>query len=84
MHRPYGRGPCVPCLPKARQQLLFQLIWLHGLPKALVHLSVPPNHELGEVPFDVATGRPRELGALEKAVHGLRMRPVHIRSLHQR
>ena len=84
MRRPYGRDRCVPCLPEARQQLLFQLIWLHGLPEALVHLSVPPDHELGEVPFDVATGRPRELGALEKAVHGLRVRPVHIRSLHQR
>ena len=83
MRRPYGRDPCVPRLPEARQQLLFQLLWLHGLPKALVHLSVPPDQEFGEVPFDVAPGRPRELRALEKAVHGLRVRPVHISSLHQ-
>ena len=65
-------------------QLLLEEVGLRSLAIPASHLSISPNHELGEVPFDVATGRPRELGALEEAVHGLRMRPVHVGSLHQR
>ena len=66
-----------PLLEPSRQ-LLFQLLRLHCLAKPLKHSAIPADNKLAEIPLDVA-----RLRALQESVRALRVRPVHIGSLHQ-